>query len=346
MHNEPGTGATGKVKEAAEGVGHAASVAHETAEAAVTGARAAAAASRPDTFPPEAPAGTKMDDLVKETGHDDKYVFHGKVKVAKELDADWVKAQQYLGKSPEAINSLNDLVNGSKDLKVEKITDGNDRFSPSKNTVYWDPNSAMVNTDGSKQTAANGLLHEQGHANEYKNHPDRFARDSSTPVPGYDDKEEERNIKWEQKYSKELGEGIRHDHRGQPFDAKGPTSLEPARSVALNDPGDIRKALGTARTQLANTNLAVPPEPGSDAGAIVPWDGKSHSGPVVHLDANTVAQAVTDPRSGQTQYQVYDVNKDLGGQMPPEGGARTTILENGRVAGQHAPEVAQQGQGR
>ena len=281
-----------------------------------------------------------MEDLVKETGHDDKYVFHGKVKVAKELDADWVKAQTYLGKSPEAINSLNDLVNGKKDLMVEKIGDGNDRFSPSKNTIYWDPNSAMVNTDGSKQTAANGLLHEQGHANEYKNHAGRFVKNSNTPVKDYDDKEEERNIKWEQAYSKELGEGIRHDHRGQPFDAKGPTSLEPAKSVAMSDPGEVREAITKARAQLASHAFGAPPEPGEGPSAIVPWDGKSHSGPVVHLDANTVAQAVTDAKSGQVQYQLYDVNKDLGGKMPPEAGPRTTILESGRVAGQHEPELA------
>jgi len=295
--------------------------------------------TRSNEFPPQAPTGTKMEDLVKETGHDDNYVFHGKVKVAKELNDDWVKAQTYLGKSQEAINSLYDLQHGDKDLTVEKITDGNDRFSPSRNKIYWDPNSAMVNSDGSKQTAANGLLHEQGHANEYKNHPDRFVRNSSTPVKDYDDKEEERNIKWEQAYSKELGEGIRHDHRGRPFDAKGPTSLEPARTVAMSEPGDLRVAIGSARSQLSGHTFGAPPEPGPGDGSIVPWDGKTHSGPVVHLDGNTVAQVVND-KSGQVQYQVYDVNKDLGGQMPPSNGPHTMILETGHVAGQPGLEAA------
>ena len=300
-------------------------------------------ATRSDQWPPKAPEGTKMADLVKETGRDDNYVYHGKVKVAKELDGDWVKAQTYLGKSQEAVNSLHDLVHGKDTLTVEKVDDGNDRFRPSENKIFWDPKSAMVTTGGGKQTAANGLLHEQGHANEYKNHPERYVSNRRTFDGSYSNKEEKRNIEWEQVYSKELGEDIRHDHGGRPFDSKGPTSLEPSKTVTMSDPGEVRMAIASSRAQLSGQAFGAPPEPGDDSRAIAQWDGKSHTGAVVHLDGNTVAQAVTDARSGQVQYQLYDVNKDLNGVMPPAGGPRTTILENGQIAGHHGPELAAKG---
>jgi len=279
--------------------------------------------------PPAAPAGTKMADLLTPTKDDpkDPYVHFGNVAVERGLKDDWVKAQSYLGKSNEAVNSLYDLEHGKKELKVDKINDGNDRYNPHDNKIYWDPNSAMVNADGSKQTAANGLLHEQGHATEFKNHEDRYLKQRTEANMRYNNAEEQRNITWETKYSKELGEGTRQDHGGTPFNAKGPTSLDPV-DHALTDPAQLRAAINGERGGMTNHGYNAPPEPGAGADAIVKWDGKPHSGPVVHVDGSTVAQYVADNKGGG-QYQVYDVAKDLGGKMPPENQPRLSIDAHG-----------------
>jgi hypothetical protein len=293
--------------------------------------------------PPAAPAGTKMDDLLKPTrdvkGED--FVQFGKVQVERNLMPQWVEAQKYLGKSPEAVNSLYDLQHGKETIKVHEINDGNDLYNPNTHTINWDPKSGLVAADGKMQTPANGLLHEQGHASEFKNHPDRFEKQVRLSNQRYDDGEEQRNITWEAKYSKELGEAVRSDHGGLPVNTKGPASIE-ITDKALTDPAEIKAALHGERFGQAVHGYTPPPAPGNDANAIVKWDGKAHSGPVVHLNGDTVAQYVADAKGGPGQYQVYDVGKDLHGVMPPENNPHTAIDHQGHIAGR-TPEVSSVG---
>lgn len=284
--------------------------------------------------PPAAPAGTKMDDLVKPT-KDDKtspYVEFGKVRVERDLAPAWIEAQKYLGKSPDAVNALYDLQHGKETITVHQVNDGNDLYNPNTHTINWDPKSGLATADGKMQTPANGLEHEQGHACEYKNHPERFQKQERLPNQRYDDGEEQRNIGWESTYSKALGEGRRTDHGGLPVNTKGPASVE-ITEQALTDPAQIRAALHSERFSTALHGYTPPPAPGSGADAITKWDGKAHSGPIVHLNGDTVAQYVADPKGGPGQYQVYDVAKDLHGVMPPENNARTTIDAQGQIAG-------------
>jgi hypothetical protein len=119
-----------------------------------------------------------------------------------------------------------------------------------------------------------------------------------------------------------LGEGIRHDHGGVPFNAIDSISRTPApvQRSQVDLPSMIDNRLQAARASGAET----PPSPAVDA--VVPWDGKAHTGSFVQLDDNTAAQYV-----GRGQYQVYDVARDLGGKMPPEGVHDIAIDTHGRV---------------
>jgi hypothetical protein len=293
--------------------------------------------------PPPAPAGTKMADLLKPTRDvpTEPYVHYGKVQVQRELNDDFVKAQTYLGKSQHAVNSLHDLRNGQDAVKVEKITTNDVLFSPDQppgtgGTIKWNPNSALTCPDGSRQTAANGLLHEQGHANELHNHDARYDAQKAMVNQRYGDGDEQRNIAWERTYSKELGEGTREDHGGLPFAAKGPTSIEPSER-AMTEPAKVRQAIHDARGRAEGYGYPPPPEPGPGDTAIAAWDGKAHTGPVVHLDGGAAAQYVADGKGGG-QYQVYDVQKDLGGHMPPENNQHLTISDKGQFPAPHAQQ--------
>jgi len=289
--------------------------------------------------PPAAPAGTKIDKLLTPTEDKpgDKYVHFGKLQVERELVDDFKAAQTYLAKSPEGVNALHALENGKETVTVHKITDGNDLFNSEKNQINWDPKSAMVNADGSRQSAAVGLLHEQGHAVEFANNPTRFNKQIRESNQRYDTAEEQRNIEGlETRALKDLpGEGGRKDHGGIPYEAKGPTSLEPA-SQAILPPGQFKGALENERFALAAHGYTAPPAPGADADSVAKWDGKPHAGPVVHLDANTVAQSV-----GRGQYQVYDVAKDLHG-VVPENVPGVSIDAKGQVA-QREPQALGKG---
>jgi hypothetical protein len=281
--------------------------------------------------PPAAPAGTKIDALLTPTEDKagDKYVHFGKLQVERELVDDFKEAQKYLAKSPEGLNALHALENGKDTVSIHKITDGDDLYSPGKRQINWDPRSAMVNADGSRQSAAVALLHESGHAIEHATNPDRFNKQVRETNQRYDTAEEQRNIEGlETRAIKDLpGEGGRKDHGGIPYEAKSPTSLEPVAHAPAIDPANLKAAVEGARFDQASHGYAAPPAPGSEAGAVAKWDGKPHSGPILHLDADTVAQSV-----GRGQYQVYDVQKDLHGVIPPENVPGVSIDAKGVVA--------------
>ncbi len=284
-----------------------------------------------------APAGTTIDKLLTPTKDDPKesVVHFGNLSVDRTLVDDFKKAQAYLAKDPEAVNILSALESG-KAISLKGISDGNDRFSGLSNTIYWDPNSAMVNLDGSKQTAALGLLHEQGHATEFARDPTRFAQNVGTANQRYDTAEEQRNITGlETRAAAVLGEGTRTDHGGTPYNAKGPTSIEPVATPALTGAA-LRNAIDGERFGLAAHGYAAPPPPGAGATAVTAWDGKPHTGSIVHIDGNTVAQSV-----GHGVYEVYDVKKDLGGVMPPENDPTVAISAKGVVTDRAHPSPAQ-----
>jgi hypothetical protein len=276
---------------------------------------------------PAVPAGTTIDTLLTPNpgDNDPKYAHFGTLAVDRAHLPEFEQAQRYLAKNREAVSALYALTNAKNTHTVEFISDGNDRYNHNTNTLYWDPKSAMTNTDGSTQSAALGLLHEEDHLIEHQRDPkEYFAGIRDTSPAAYNNREEQRVIEGvENRAATILGEGIRHDHKGAPFNAIDPISRTPAPvQRSQNDlPSSLDDRLQAARASGAED----PPSPGADGAH--PWDGKAHVGSFVSIDDNTVAQHV-----GRGQYQVYDVARDLGGVKPPEGVPGVAVDTHGHVA--------------
>ena len=105
-------------------------------------------------------------------------------------------------------------------------------FSKTKKTIYWDPNMGVLTSSDKKMSPAAVLNHEADHTLQYLKNPDKFAQDSKTLDPDYNDKEEMRVITGsEQKTALALGEisageVTRTDHIGIPYITKSPTTTE------------------------------------------------------------------------------------------------------------------------
>jgi RHS repeat-associated protein len=105
-------------------------------------------------------------------------------------------------------------------------------FNGNALTVYWDPESGLMTTNGGCQSPAMGLIHEFGHAFtlldpsigllNLSGFIDRYNAQKRVPDddPNYGYKEERHVIEGiETDVAKELGEGTRTDHKGIPFHA-------------------------------------------------------------------------------------------------------------------------------
>jgi len=143
--------------------------------------------------------------------------------------ADFKAAIEYLSKDPGEKDIIKGLQDSATDYKVEIVHDGNDQFDPATNTISWDPRSSLATEsdngklDGGTQSPALGLGHELDHG---------FGQDQGTTENGndqqYGDKEEKRVIvKSETPASETLKEGSRVNHKGVPYESKGPQSTVP-----------------------------------------------------------------------------------------------------------------------
>ena len=116
------------------------------------------------------------------------------------------RAVTYLEDSPIANEILKQAL--AKGAVIHIIHDGNDRATVGGTDVWWDPNSALITTDGREQSAALGLIHELEHL---------FGNPAAVQNTGnaYDTTEEQRVIdNYETPIANQLGEGTRTDHRG------------------------------------------------------------------------------------------------------------------------------------
>jgi len=277
---------------------------------------------------PNVADGVTVDTLLKHVKEDDKYVYYqGGLKVDKALAPDFEKAQQYLAKSPEGLAALQALENAKGGVTVVGATDKNDYYDPrpTPHEIHWDPKSAILNADGSSISPAIGLLHEQGHAIEYANHPDRYVAQTGTANKRYDNAEEQRNIQGlEKRVATDLGEGLRQDHGGIPYRSLGPTSraAEPHTPLTANE---IQPMLANQLAIQKMHGYDVSSTPTPAAADIKPFDGKTpHTGTIVHVDGNTVVQSI-----GRGQYVSYDVQRDLHGKLPPENTPGVSISKDG-----------------
>jgi hypothetical protein len=134
---------------------------------------------------------------------------------------DYLLALIYLKKDPACAKVIKKLEKSKRKFKLEFVRDGNDRYDPATRTVYWDPKSGLICTNGSGQTPALGLCHEMAHAAG----DGPIARHMSiTPDDQYDWREERRVIRtYETPFAIRNGEGVRHDHGGDAVNV--PTSI-------------------------------------------------------------------------------------------------------------------------
>ena len=122
----------------------------------------------------------------------------------------YVTAVTYLQGDAGMAQTIEDLQNSSTVYTIDFINDGNDRFRPDTNTIYWDPYSGCTSTSGTgTQSAALGLGHEMDHAN----HRYWGGFVSLIPAGRYTNGEEWRVISGsETAAAHSLGEPTRPDH--------------------------------------------------------------------------------------------------------------------------------------
>jgi hypothetical protein len=129
-------------------------------------------------------------------------------------------------------DNLRALEKSEEVLTVQEIHDLNDRYDGA-NTVYWDPNSALIIVDdngttiGGKQSSAAGLSHEFSHA--WDNLIDKNY--DYKPIPSGDPLHHFSNITdynaitgAEYNYVSYYGEGVRYNHYGLPYHSSSPVS--------------------------------------------------------------------------------------------------------------------------
>ncbi|MBV8750923.1 MAG: hypothetical protein JO103_14550 [Candidatus Eremiobacteraeota bacterium] len=278
--------------------------------------------------PPAVPAGTTIDDLLKPTGNtnDPDFVHLGNLRVEKNHFDDFAAAQKYLSKDPEAMNVLYALEHAPDQRTIHFIANGQDGYMPqpsfdaqghlqsSPGTIDWDPKAALQVTNGTTVSPALALLHEEGHAYQHATNAQGYLLGVRDHNKRFDTAEEQRNILGlEDRAARILGEGVRGDHTGFTYPVNGPTSrnsIEPHRAYT---PDQLRPHIENNIFNLQAHGYPVPPSPSNDANAIKPWDGKEHTGTFIQIDSHTAVQHV-----GRGQYQVFDVDRDLHGQMPTQ----------------------------
>lgn len=129
----------------------------------------------------------------------------------------------------------------------------------------------------------------------------------------FDTAEEQRNENtMERPAALALGEGTRTDHGGTPYRVADPTSRAPVEAARTYTPQQLQSAITDRIANLQYHGYVTPALP-LDAKAIVPWDHRAHEGFFLEIDQHTVVQHV-----GRGRYQVFDVEKDLGGTFPDQ----------------------------
>ncbi len=105
-------------------------------------------------------------------------------------------------------------------------------FDPNTNTIYWNPNQAILTDEAVVLSPTSVLSHEGDHALQKNTNPDQIKKDGNTPDKNYKNKEEKRVITGsEQETARKLGEikegeVTRKNHRGAIYMVDNPTSTE------------------------------------------------------------------------------------------------------------------------
>ncbi|MHB8462107.1 MAG: hypothetical protein ACYDA1_05640 [Vulcanimicrobiaceae bacterium] len=148
-------------------------------------------------------------------------IAHSSLSVERSAYASYEAAKHYLCKAPVERDLFTRLEHAPKrSYSVKIIHDGNDRFDPNSDTIYWDPTSALKTSDGGHQSPALGLGHEVDHAVERRC---TLSRLSHLRCHAFDNDEERRVIRGsETQAARYLGESVRTDHGGTLYRVSSP----------------------------------------------------------------------------------------------------------------------------
>lgn len=152
------------------------------------------------------------------------YVRHGSLSVARRIDGDYVAAKAYLSRDPVEAALFARLERApARHYRLEGDARALDYFNAASDVIVWDPHSALRTTGGGRQSPALGLGHEVDHAVAPRSLSRKLA---GSPSRRYDDDEERRVITGSERHAaKVLGEGVRYDHRGDPYRVRSVTAL-------------------------------------------------------------------------------------------------------------------------
>ncbi len=150
------------------------------------------------------------------------YVHHGSLDVPAGAESDYEAAVGYLRKDPVMASIIDRIQNGPAHVTMHVNDSADDSYDPWSHELNWDPHSALETTAGGHQTPALGLGHEMDHATV---DPAVGSRLAGIYDAKYDNAEERRVIEGSEKHAAAtLGEGMRHDHGGQPYVVATPVS--------------------------------------------------------------------------------------------------------------------------
>jgi len=148
-------------------------------------------------------------------------IFHGTLDVSAHGNSAYVDARRYLCRDSVERSIFAKLEHAPHHIHLRLNARHDDSYDPNRQTIHWDPYSALRTTSGGRQSPALGLGHEADHATVAS-----MIREADIVrrIPTYDNFEERRVILGSERHTaRTLHEAIRHDHRGSSYHVETPT---------------------------------------------------------------------------------------------------------------------------
>ncbi len=152
-------------------------------------------------------------------------VHFGSLAVPAKAARDVKSAFAYLARDPVERSLIDRIEQSDTKHRITINRHGNDSYDPMRETITWDPHSALLTTSGGRQSPALGLAHEIDHAVESADNPLAYDLLAARHAVSYDNLEEKRVIRGSETHAAHtLGEDVRHDHDGELYRVPSPIS--------------------------------------------------------------------------------------------------------------------------
>jgi hypothetical protein len=148
-------------------------------------------------------------------------IHYGSLSFAKTAKRSIDQAFAYLSRDAVARSLIDRVEHARVPHRIAIDRSDDDSYDPSTHVIRWDPHSALLTTEGGRQSPALGLAHELDHAAE----PARIkSRLENIGDRAYDSAEERRVIEGsEARIARTLHEARRYDHDGTCYRVPAPT---------------------------------------------------------------------------------------------------------------------------